>query len=653
MPDDIDPRMLEIYRTMIEKGKSPIIGPNLLDYLIKIRREPGAVQIGPGKIPEAIQKLAIRGAFLPAHVAQGTYNLISNLLNRIDISPMGTMRIAMPKPPTPPVEVPPSQRLMQWQAARALAEAASQLSQQAPPRQLLSQKLQAQQPQEQPSAPTEVTDEFLAQEAQPMPKPTVPVQPAAQQVEPTQPPVTDETWMQKMKEIATPWKPQTDFEKELYNLFDELTKAYSKKIPENLGEPKSIMDVLAQFAQNLGLIRLGKDPFEFRQRQTEAEWKKAKMERDEAIGLATQIFNAKLTALTNKIQQEEQERQRRLAYLDNLTKLYPTLAKQPEYLAALSSIYGIPESQTLDIIRRHTDPKTGQLVGLHKTPVELEVEKWDAILKAKEKALRDAGLSEEDARYAAIFGAPKDPEKAALDAYRRTLETNDPVKIKEARDRYLMIRQAMKTDPERDIAVYFISEYQKDPLGVRKKLASLFNNPKALNSFISHMAAKAYGLDVEKWKFPEDKELSFNEAKVREASEVLKRNNPKEIQEFMQSTGGLHPSEVVRYSIVKSDKSPIATEEPFYTLQTIFGREKLNVDQVASSVMPGNPVGQMVDEAIYNRYKATFDVINSKLPQKAPLTQREMYKIASLLNAGKEEEAMQLVQQLWAGKREK
>lgn len=129
---------------------------------------------------------------------------------------------------------------------------------------------------------------------------------AAAPTTPGSPPQTGDTEDEAKKKLAEgmdvkPWKPSTNLEKELMNIFDstipkweDLPKTYEMDTSTTLG-------AATQVARDAALKVLGKDPIGMREEELQAK-------RNYMVQRASQMANIKLSGLNYRMQQEEAAR---------------------------------------------------------------------------------------------------------------------------------------------------------------------------------------------------------------------------------------------------------------------------------------------------------------------------------------------------------
>lgn len=487
--------------------------------------------------------------------------------------------------------------------------------------------------------------------------PTLPETPAVSgAITPAETVPTSAAQMPDFSKLVQPWKPKTDYEKELMDIFDKAVPQW-KDLPQGKSvDPTTPTGVLSRFARDVGLSLLHKDIFALKEGEIAKEEAKAAQERNYVIQRSSQLANFKLSALDQKMKKEETDRESSAKWLEYVGNANPEYRKNSSYQAAVASIRGIPSDQAAPLLQSMTDPTTGKLEGMYERPEERMVKQQEALNNWSIDKLVKAGFTKDRAAFSLATGS-MDMGAFLMNRYQNAVTAGDKVTAIQARKDISEYQKIMTFDPMEEKATSFLKNSD-----IIKK-SGLFSDNESFN-FMKNWATTymLLGKDAAKeLKMPtENVKLNENVAKLA----VSALGNPAGEKAFFDKFGMTAQSAFqIHYGIKEGQPPSLDMPEPFYTATKMFPTAAKSPEKFMGMDAIGESVKTAAKDQIVLRYKPLFMEIGGegisqtpqtqsirKVMQKKPLTDDEIYRIATVANQGNQTALGEVVRQIYTAR---
>lgn len=282
----------------------------------------------------------------------------------------------------------------------------------------------------------------------------------------------------------------TDYEAELMKIFEETIPKWEElPKPREDKPPSTPSEFLYDFARNLALLYLKKDPFEYRRLLKAEEEAKTQQERQYILQRASNLLNLRIQALNEKMRREEENRRAGIEWLTALANSNPDIMNNKNFQLAVASYAGVPPSEVESFLKQFEDPETGQLKNFYKDPQLRQIELQKKMTDLHVDMLKEMGFSDDEAKIM-VLSKESDPAKIALTLYFKYNRLGQTDKAKEQLEKYNWIRQQNLESPEMERAANFINKYASDK-EFRNTVNKIFGEH--TDQFIKHQMATALG----------------------------------------------------------------------------------------------------------------------------------------------------------------
>jgi hypothetical protein len=460
--------------------------------------------------------------------------------------------------------------------------------------------------------------------------------------------------MPDFNKLVQPWKPKTDYEKSIMDIFNSTIPKWEDLPKAKSIEPGTPAEAFTRFVRDVGLSLLHKDIFAMKKAEGVEAEAKASQERNYIIQRAAQLANFKLSALSEKSRREEADRESSAKWLEYIGNSNPEYRKNPSYQAAVASIRGIPADQAASLLQSMVDPKTGKLEGMYEDPGERLVKQQETLNNWSIKKLTDAGFTKERAAFSLATGN-MDMGAYLMNRYQNAMTSKDAKTAGQAKQDMQEYQKMMTFDPEEAKAKIFLDNF---PLAKKafadNTSANQMRDWATTYLFLGKDAAK-------KLKVPIDKEVKLNEQVAQLAVSSL--GNPEKAKAFTEKFG-MSPQMAfqIHYGIKEGAAPSTDMPEPYYTGTKMFP----NTAKDPGKYMGPDPLGESIKSAardqIVNKYRPWLNQIMQaeiitdpkerataiKNMQKKPLTDDEIYRFATAANQKNQSLLQEVIHQIYA-----